>query len=79
MYVDKGMSLSNVCTVLYRYCSADDNLVGMEQELDVLIGVIDRVLPQVGHHVSTLDLSHGKAVTNEIVNIIIIAIMTLRL
>ena len=30
--------------------------------------LIDHVLPVAGHHVQTLDLAHGKAVTNEIVS-----------
>ena len=40
----------------------------MHRELCVLRGVIQHLLPRVGQHVKTLDLSHGKAVTNEIVS-----------
>lgn len=36
----------------------------------MLRGVIDHILPRVGEHVQTLDLSHGKAVSNEIVSLL---------
>ena len=39
----------------------------MEHEARVLWGVMEYLLPQVGPHVRTLDLAHGKAVSNEVV------------
>jgi len=33
----------------------------------VLRGMMEYLLPQVGPHVHTLDLAHGKAVSNEVV------------
>ena len=39
----------------------------MEREARVLSGIVAHVLPRVGSHVKTLDLAHGKAVSNEIV------------
>ena len=40
----------------------------MLRELSILRGVIEHLLPRVGPHVRTLDLSHGKAISNEIVS-----------
>lgn len=39
----------------------------MERELCILQGVLEHILPWAGAHVHTLDLSHGKAVSNELV------------
>ena len=39
-----------------------------EREARVLKGLMDHVLPRVGSHVLTLDLSHGRAVSNEVVS-----------
>ena len=39
----------------------------MEREARVLSGIVAHVLPRVGSHVKTLDLAHGKAISNEIV------------
>ena len=44
----------------------------MEREMSVLCGVIEHLLPRVGSHVRTLDLAHGKAVTNEVVRPLIL-------
>ena len=38
-----------------------------QRELCVLQGIVDHVLPRVGSHVLTLDLSHSKAASNEVV------------
>ena len=40
----------------------------VQKELRVLCGIMDHLLPRVGSHVQTLDLSHGKAVSNEVVS-----------
>ena len=39
----------------------------MEHEARVLWGEMEYLLPQVGPHVRTLDLAHGKAVSNDVV------------
>lgn len=39
----------------------------MQREFCVLQGVLEHILPHVGSHVLTLDLSHGKTVSNEVV------------
>eukprot|EP00731_Ephydatia_muelleri_P001250 Em0001g1250a len=44
--------------VMEEYC---------EREARVLTAVLEHLLPRVGPHVRTLDLAHGKAVSNEIV------------
>ena len=42
--------------------------VTVQKELSVLLGVMEHILPHVGSHVLTLDLSHSKALTNEVVS-----------
>lgn len=39
----------------------------LQQELCVLLGILEHVLPRAGRHVRTLDLSHSKAASNEVV------------
>ena len=49
--------------------SADDDFgVTVDREAAVLCGFIEHLLPKVGSHVRTLDLAHGKAVSNEVVS-----------
>ena len=49
-------------------CSeTDDYSVAVEREASVLVGVMEHLLPKIGPHVRTLDLAHGKAVSNEVV------------
>ncbi len=57
----------------YYSCYDDDeDSVCVQKEIRVLRGVVDHLLPQVGGaHVRTLDLSHGKAISNEMVCILI--------
>ena len=40
----------------------------MEREARVLSGLVKHVLPRVGGHTLSLDLAHGKAVSNDIVS-----------
>ena len=47
----------------------DEGMRYMEREARVLSGVVDHILPRVGKHVLTLDLAHGKAVSNAIVRL----------
>ena len=57
---------------LYRmstcYLPSDEGGLYMEREARVLSGLVEHVLPRVGSHVHTLDLAHGKAVSNAIVS-----------
>ena len=48
--------------VMEEYC---------EREARVLTAVLEHLLPRVGPHVRTLDLAHGKAVSNEIVSLLV--------
>ena len=43
----------------------------MEHEACLLQGLIAYLLPRVGTHVRTLDLAHGKAVSNEVVSAVL--------
>ena len=43
--------------------------VAVQRELNVLRGMIEHILPHVGPHVLTLDLSHSKAASNELVSV----------
>ena len=58
----------------YLYSKSTCLLVGdegglyMEHEARVLTGIVDHILPRVGSHVLSLDLAHGKAVSNAIVS-----------
>ena len=56
--------------VLYstRFLASDISGLYMDREARVLGGLVNHVLPRVGGHVRTLDLAHGKAVSNEIVS-----------
>ena len=40
----------------------------MEREAKVLSGLVEHVLPRVGSHTLSLDLAHGKAVSNAVVS-----------
>lgn len=42
----------------------------IQKEMRVLHGIVTHLLPKVGHHVQTLDLAYGKAVTNEVVSLL---------
>ena len=65
--------LLNLCNIfclsifLSLFRDSDVEEGEMEREMSVLCGVIEHLLPRVGSHVRTLDLAHGKAVTNEVV------------
>ena len=62
------------CDVNYRMSACflmgeeDEGGQYIEREARVLSGVVEFVLPRVGSHVQTLDLAHGKAVSNAIVS-----------
>ena len=40
----------------------------MEREARVLTGIVEHLLPRVGASVLSLDLAHGKAVSNTVVS-----------
>ena len=46
----------------------DEGGLYMEHEARVLTGIVEHILPKVGSHVLSLDLAHGKAVSNAIVS-----------
>ena len=39
----------------------------MQREWLILHGIMEHILPRAGHHVLTIDLSHSKAASNEVV------------
>ena len=53
---------------LSRFLVGDEGGLYMEREAQVLTGLMEHVLPRVGSHTLSLDLAHGKAVSNAIVS-----------
>lgn len=49
------------------YGDGDEGEEEGQRELHVLQGIVEHILPHVGSQVLTLDLSHSKAVSNEVV------------
>ena len=53
-----------------RFLVGDEGGLYMEREAQVLTGLVEHVLPRVGSHTLSLDLAHGKAVSNAIVSLL---------
>ena len=51
-----------------RFLVGEEGGLYMEREAEVLTGLVESVLPRVGSHTLSLDLAHGKAVSNDIVS-----------
>ena len=56
-----------VCLFVFSLYDDEVESGWVQKELCVLRGMVEHLLPRVGSHVQTLDLSHGKAISNEVV------------
>ena len=71
-----GDSVNARLCLMYEGCTdmGDNDNIRVEKEVRIMEGLIDYLLPKVGHYVDTLDLAYGINVTSEMVSDIIIVV-----
>ena len=56
------------CSLSTHLLVGNEGGLYMEREARVLTGIVEHLLPRVGVSVLSLDLAHGKAVSNTVVS-----------